>query len=88
MGKDAYLFEVHKEHLIGEGGFAHVFRAIRKHDQKRFAIKRSKIAAGLLDEREKQAFLEEIRLMKENPHPLIVKVIDDFLDNAGHICLV
>jgi serine/threonine protein kinase len=88
MGKDAYLFEVLKEHIIGEGGFAYVFIAIRKHDQKRYAIKRSKISAGLLDEREKEAFNEEIRLMKENPHPLIVKVIDDFLDNAGHICMV
>ena len=88
MGKDAYLYEVHKEHLIGEGGFAHVFIAIRKHDQKVFAIKRSKVAAGLLNERDKQALLEEIRLMKENPHPLIVKVIDDFIDNAGHICMV
>ena len=41
-----------------------------------------------LDEKEKQAAFEEIRLMKENPHPFIVKVIDDFLDNSGHLCLV
>jgi hypothetical protein len=38
----------------------------------------------VLDEREQQALLEEIKIMKENPHPLIVKVIDDFIDNAGH----
>jgi hypothetical protein len=49
-----------------------------------FAIKRSKVAADLLDEKKQQALLEEIRLMKENPHPFIVKVIDDFIDNAGH----
>ena len=88
MGKDAYFFEADKEHIIGEGGFAHVFIAIRKHDQKTFAIKRSKIAAPLLDKREEQAFLEEIRLIKKNPHPLIVKIIDQFLDNSGHICMV
>jgi hypothetical protein len=38
----------------------------------------------LLEEKEKQALLEEVRLMKEQPHPFIVKIIDDFLDNAGH----
>lgn len=38
----------------------------------------------LLEEKEKQALLEEVRLMKEQPHPFIVKIIDDFLDNSGH----
>jgi serine/threonine protein kinase len=70
------------------GGFAHVFRAIRKHDQQEVAIKRSRDELELVDERDKQAMLEEVRLMKENPHPFIVKVIDDFLDNAGHLCMV
>ena len=70
------------------GGFAHVFRAVRKHDQQIFALKRSKDALDFLEEKDQQAVLEEIRLMKENPHPFIVKVIDDFLDNAGHLCMV
>jgi serine/threonine protein kinase len=26
--------------------------------------------------------------MKANPHPLIVKIIDDFMDSAGHLCIV
>jgi len=26
--------------------------------------------------------------MKAFPHPLIVKINDDFLDDAGHLCLV
>jgi serine/threonine protein kinase len=70
------------------GGFAHVFRAIRKHDQQEVAIKRSRDELELVDERDKQAMLEEVRLMKENSHPFIVKVIDDFLDSAGHLCMV
>ena len=41
-----------------------------------------------LEEKDQQAVYEEIRLMKENPHPFIVKVIDDFLDNSGHLCMV
>jgi hypothetical protein len=42
----------------------------------------------LLEEKEHQAAFEEIRLIKENPHSLIVKVIDDFVDNYGHLCMV
>ena len=70
------------------GGFANVFRAVRKHDQLVFALKRSKDPVELLEEKDQQAVFEEIRLMKENPHPFIVKVIDDFLDNADHLCMV
>jgi serine/threonine protein kinase len=87
-GKEAYSYKTNKDHLIGMGGFAHVFRAIRKHDQQEVAIKRSRDELELVDERDKQAMLEEVRLMKENSHPFIVKVIDDFLDNAGHLCMV
>jgi hypothetical protein len=42
----------------------------------------------LLEARQHQAVFEEIRLMKENPHPFIVKVIDDFKENSGHLCMV
>jgi hypothetical protein len=52
------------------------------------AIKRSKDAVEILDEKEQQAAFEEIRLMKDNPHPFIVKVIDDFLDNSCNLCMV
>ncbi len=87
-GNDAYSYKPNKDHLIGKGGFAYVFRAVRKHDQIELAIKRSKESLEILDEREQQAMLEEVRLMKENPHPFIVKVIDDFLDDSGHLCMV
>jgi serine/threonine protein kinase len=36
----------------------------------------------------KQGLMNEIKNMKAFPHPLIVKIIDDFLDSAGHLCLV
>ena len=32
--------------------------------------------------------MEEVVLMKENPHPFMVKILDDYADVAGHICLV
>ena len=47
-GKDAYSFEIDLAHRIGKGGFGHVFRATRKHDQQVFAIKRSKDPLSLL----------------------------------------
>ena len=53
-----------------------------------FALKRSKDPVDILNEIDRQAALDKIRLMKENPHPLIVKVVDDFLDNTRHQCLV
>jgi serine/threonine protein kinase len=87
-GNEAYSFKPNKDHLIGMGGFAYVFRAVRKHDQQVFAIKRSMITVDLLEEKDQQAAYEEVRLMKENPHPFIVKVIDDFIDNSGHLCMV
>ena len=87
-GSDAYSFKPNKDHLIGMGGFGYVFRAIRKYDQQVFAIKRSKDAVDLLDEKDQQAVYEEVRLMKENPHPFIVKIIDDFIDDSGHLCMV
>jgi serine/threonine protein kinase len=87
-GSEAYSFKPSKDHLIGMGGFGYVFRAVRKHDQQVFAIKRSMITVDLLEKKDQEAAYEEVRLMKENPHPFIVKVIDDFIDNSGHLCMV
>ena len=50
IGNDAYVYKANKEHLIGEGGFARVFRAIRKHDHQVFAIKRSRDEVEFLEE--------------------------------------
>ena len=49
-----------------------------------FALKRSKEPIDMLDEKDHQSMLHEIKLMKEIPHPLIVKVIDEFVDDSGH----
>ena len=49
-----------------------------------FAIKVSMRSLEQMDYIEHQAVLDEKRLMKENPHPFIVKVIDDFIDNDGY----
>ena len=61
---------------------------MRKHDQQVVAIKISKEFVGILFEKDRQADLGRVRLMKENPHPFIVKVIDDFIDNSGRLCVV
>jgi len=41
-----------------------------------------------LSDDKKQGLLEEIKNMQAFPHPLIVKIIDNFEDSAGHLCLV
>ena len=63
-GKDAYAYDVELANQIKFGGFGRVFRATRKRDQQIFAIKRSKDPIGLLEKKEQQGLLEEIKLMK------------------------
>jgi serine/threonine protein kinase len=41
-----------------------------------------------LSDDKKQGLLEEIKNMQAFPHPFIVKIIDNFQDSAGHLCLV
>jgi serine/threonine protein kinase len=36
-----------------------------------------------MSRKEKQDILDEIKHMKALAHPLIVKIIDDFIDNTG-----
>jgi serine/threonine-protein kinase len=76
------------DEVIGKGGFGVVFKAIRKHDQKLFAIKISIVQLFLLDEKEKQDLTEEINLMKNYAHPFIVKIIDNFIDSDDRQCIV
>ena len=81
-GEGAYDYNTRKkDDLIGRGGFGYVFKAIRKHDQQIFAIKISKDPLFYLNDNEKRNLIEEINLMKKFSHPLIVKIIDDFIDS-------
>ena len=87
-GKDAYLYRNDKDHFLGRGGFGLVFKGTRKFDERKIAIKISKEVLEFLDDRDKQSLYDEVRLMRENPHPFIVKIIDDFVDSGGHLCIV
>jgi len=82
-GKGAYDYDRKRSaDFIAKGGFGYVFKAIRKHVQQIFAIKISKEELMYLNPNEKQDLTEEIRLMKNFPHPFIVKIIDDFIDES------
>ena len=50
QGIDAYDFKDTKENLIGTGGFSHVFRGTRKHDNHNIAIKQSLLRFDLLSD--------------------------------------
>jgi serine/threonine protein kinase len=73
---------------INKGNFGSVFRCIRVHDLQIFAIKISKYPLFMLGDDEKQDLIEEIKLMKNFPHPFIVKIIDDFIDSDQRQCIV
>ena len=89
QGEGAYDYDTDKsEDYINKGNFGFVFRCIRKYDQQKFAIKISKNPLFTLDDNEKQDLFEEIKLMKNFPHPFIVKIIDDFIDTKKRQCIV
>jgi serine/threonine protein kinase len=60
-----------------------VLKATRKRDNTLFAIKASYNAFKTYGVKHQQDFKDEIKLMKELPHPFIVKIIDEFIDSAG-----
>ena len=75
--------------MVGLGGFGRVFKGVRKFDQRKVAIKVSKEDfTQIFDEKEKEQMLEEVKTMKLHPHPFIVKIIDDYIDDRDHQCIV
>ena len=69
------------EEIIGRGGNGIVFKAIRKEDKKTCAIKISKEIFKFLNLSKQQEIIEEIKMMISLPHPLIVKILDYYLDS-------
>jgi serine/threonine protein kinase len=65
-----------------------VYKATRKFDDKEFAVKVSLKPFEDYGFKEKQDLENEIKLMKELPHPLIVKIIDNFINSAGNLCIM
>ena len=53
-----------------------------------FAIKVSRDPLIILKKRNNQELLKEIQIMKEYQHPFIVRIIEDFTDDKGHLCAV
>jgi serine/threonine protein kinase len=88
QGVNAYDFKFNNEHLIGKGGYSNVFRATRRHDNYNIAIKRSIEPLELLSVDNKQGLMGEITNMNAFPHPLIVKILDNFIDSLGYLCIV
>jgi serine/threonine protein kinase len=75
-------------HFIGSGCHINVFTGIRKYDKLKVAIKQSKEKLMFLSTEKKQKINEEIANKKAIDHPFIVRIIDDFEDKEGHLCLV
>ena len=88
LGKDAYKYKNDLDHYIGSGAYSTVFKGSRKHDKLKVAIKKSKEKLLFLSKEKKQGLYEEITSSKAIDHPFIVKIIDNFEDNEGHLCMV
>jgi serine/threonine protein kinase len=86
--KIAYELVLNEENFIGKGGFGNVFKAVRFHDEKVFAIKMSKSNYRLLFSKDKQDLDNEVEVMRKLNHPFIVKVIDRFIHEEGSLCIV
>ena len=87
-GEEAYKYDLKTTaDFISKGNFGFVFKCERIHDQQIFAMKVSIKPLSSFDEEndedknEIQDLFEEIKLMKNNPHPFIVKIIDDFINS-------
>ena len=60
-----------------------MYKAIRKWDQKEFAIKVSISIIENCTRKQQQDLKDEIQHMKNLNHPFIVKIIDDFINSSG-----
>jgi serine/threonine protein kinase len=73
--------------LINRGAYGFIFKCERIHDQQIFAMKVSIKQLSSFDKEneedknEIQDLFEEIKLMKNFPHPFIVEIIDDFINS-------
>jgi serine/threonine protein kinase len=65
-----------------------VYKARRKIDNNEFAVKISFKPFEKYLEKEKQDLENEIKLMKELTHPFVVKIIDDFINSDGNLCIM
>jgi serine/threonine protein kinase len=88
-GKKAYTFKKTEEYTLGVGGYATVYKATRKSDEKLVAIKVSKIALNEnVSSKLLQEYENEMKIARSINHPFIVQSIDQFMDSKKRSCLV
>jgi len=69
--------------MIGRGGFHIVFKATRKYDNYACCIRISLQRMFMLSDKDRFGYEESVRVQKSLKHPLIVGIIDDFIDSEG-----
>ena len=65
-----------------------MFKATRKYDNYAFCIRISKDSLKYLTEKNKFQYTESARVQKTLNHPLIVGIVDDFIDSGSNQCVV
>lgn len=78
-------FEVIKQ--LGEGTFSSVYKVLRKADGLEYAMKKVKMAA--LSKKEKEAALNEVRILASVEHKNVIGYKDAFFEEKeGQLCIV
>lgn len=73
--------------LLGDGSYSKVYRVLRKHDQKVYALKQVKLQT--LNKKEKENALNEVRILASFQSAFIAQYRDAFIDSASDLlCLV
>lgn len=72
---------------LGDGSFGQVYKVLRKDNQKHYAMKKIKMLK--LSNKEKEAALNEIRILASVSSPFVINYKDAFYNDASsELCIV
>ena len=81
-----------EEDKIGDGGFGTVYKAEMNKDGEKSYVAVKKYTAKILSQTrhstQVKSMFNEVRVLMDYPHPLLIKYIDSFIDNQDFAYLV
>lgn len=83
--KEKFYLDENKIEFKGAGNYSQVYEMINKQDDCHYAVKITQINKTKKSNYDANKFLEEIKIIKENPHKNIIKIFDYFLWESNPI---